>query len=137
MDKQKRPIPSSFTVSMYGDLLPTDNPMISKSRMALFYQGLNRNRSYFTEAIASRLIERAVGTPVVGVYDKEKQDFLQHAPVEEAQVYGHIPESHNFAWERRKDNDEVEREYACFDVHLYTGRYPEAASIVGKNSLWN
>ena len=53
------------------------------------------------------MVKRAIGTPIVGVYDAEKKDFLQHAPVNKAQTYGHIPESYNLAWEARPDDDGV------------------------------
>lgn len=132
MEKNNRPIPSSFTVSMYGELLPTDNPMISKARLAMFYPGYNRNRTFFDKELTDKMIKRAIGTPVVGVYDVEKRDFLQHAPVNKAQTYGYIPESYNFAWEARPDDDGTMHDYACVDVHLYTGRYPEASLIIGK-----
>lgn len=132
MDKEKRPVPSSFTVTMYGDLLPTDNPMVSKARVALFYKGYNRNRSFISDTMADKFIARATGTPVVGYYEEEKKDFTVHTSVSRAQVYGYIPETHNFAWETRLDEDGVSRTYACFDVHLYTGRYAEANQIMGK-----
>lgn len=132
MEKNNRPIPSSFTVSMFGNLLPTDNPMISKARLAMFYPGLNRNRSFFDKELSEAMVKRAIGTPIVGVYDAEKKDFLQHAPVNKAQTYGHIPESYNLAWEARPDDDGAMHDYPCVDVHLYTGRYPEASLIIGK-----
>lgn len=131
MDKEKRPVPSSFTAFTFGELQPTSNPMISQARLALFYKEDNRNQSFFTSEMADKLIARAIGTPIVGHYDEEKGDFTQHTG-KQAQKYGYIPQEHNFAWEERLDEDGVTRTYACFDVHLFTGRHPEAKQIIGK-----
>jgi len=131
MDKEKRPAPSSFTAFTFGELQPTSNPMISQARLALFYKGDNRNQSFFTSEMSDKLIARAIGTPIVGHYDEEKGDFTQHTG-KQAQKYGYIPQEHNFAWEERVDEDGVTRTYACFDVHLFTGRHPEAKQIIGK-----
>jgi hypothetical protein len=131
MDKEKRPVPSSFTAFTFGELRPTSNPMISQARLALFYKEDNRNQSFFTSEMSDKLIARATGTPIVGHYDEEKGDFTQHTG-KQAQKYGYIPQEHNFAWEERVDEDGVTRTYACFDVHLFTGRHPEAKQIIGK-----
>lgn len=131
MDKEKRPVPSSFTAFTFGELQPTSNPMISQARLALFYKEDNRNQSFFTSEMADKLIARAIGTPIVGHYDEEKGDFTLHTG-KQAQKYGYIPQEHNFAWEERVDEDGVTRTYACFDVHLFTGRNPEAKQIIGK-----
>lgn len=132
MEKTNRPIPSSFTASIIEGLQPTSNPMISRARVATFYTGANRNHSFFTESVASNIITRVIGTPVVGFFDESKDDFYKHTSPKEAQTYGHIPEEPNFAWQDIKDEDGVVRSYACFDVYLYTGRHPEAEKIVGK-----
>lgn len=132
MEKTNRPIPSSFTASIIEGLQPTSNPMISRARVATFYTGANRNHSFFTESVASNIITRVIGTPVVGFFDESKGDFYKHTSPKEAQTYGHIPEEPNFAWQDIKDEDGVVRSYACFDVYLYTGRHPEAKNIVGK-----
>jgi len=131
MDKEKRPVPSSFTAFTFGELQPTSNPMISQARLALFFKEDNRNQSFFTSEMSDKLIARAIGTPIVGHYDEEKGDFTQHTG-KQAQKYGYIPQEHNFAWEERVDEDGVTRTYACFDVHLFTGRHPEAKQIIGK-----
>ena len=131
MDKKTRPIPSSFSVEVFN-LQPTDNPMISRARMATFYKGANRNLSFFTDEVTNMVLNGAPGSPVCGTFDRERMDFSIHMPPEVAQNYGHVPESPNFAWEKRLDPDGIEREYACFDVLLWTGRHPEAKLIPGK-----
>ena len=73
MEKTNRPIPSSFTASIIEGLQPTSNPMISRARVATFYTGVNRNHSFFTELVASNLIARVIGTPVVGFFDESKR----------------------------------------------------------------
>lgn len=132
MDKEKRPIPSSFTVSLIGGFEPTTNPMVSKARVATFRKGKNRNRSFFTNEVAQQIIDRVIGTPVVGFYSNEEKDYTKHVPVKQGQVYGYVPENHNFAWEDREEADGTLGNYACFDVHVLTGRFEEAKEILGK-----
>jgi hypothetical protein len=126
-------VPTIFTTTI-TDLSSTDNPLISKARLRAFYRGANPNRSYITDEVATMLIDQIVGTPIVGFFDHEKFDYTDHYghPTEGTQGYGYVPENYNFEWETHLDKDGVERIYACFDVHLWTGRYEEAKLIVGK-----
>jgi hypothetical protein len=52
--------------------------------------------------------------------------------VKDTKAYGFVPRDLNFAWEKQVDPDGIEREYACFDVILWTDRYEEARLIPGK-----
>lgn len=123
--------PTSFIVTFSKDLEKIDNQK-SKARVRIFYRGLNRNGTYITEDLTEELIATLPGTPIVGDYDKEKGDFTQHMGVEKTKGYGFVPLDMNFAWETHEDPDGVEREYACCDVILWTGRYDEAAEIIEK-----
>lgn len=124
-------IPLSFSVEMYGELQPYAlNPSKSVTRVRTFYKGLNRNRSFFVDQVAEYIINNMVGNPIIGFYDQEKKDFTQHFDIKTTKAYGHVPNPANFAWEKHLDKDGVTREYACFDVVLYTDRYEEAKFII-------
>ena len=72
-------------------------------------------------------------TPLVGIYDSEKQDFTSHSfDSGEAQIYGLVPQEPNLSLEENEDSDGVIRQYYCSDVYIYTKRFKEANEIVGK-----
>lgn len=134
MENQKI-TPTNFIATVYGNLTPLNNSAFSKARLKIFYKGLNRNGSYITDEVAEKLLATLPGTPVVGNFQGEKDDFEGHmswAP-EELKAYGFVPQEMNFNWEMSLDPDGVYRTYACTDVILWTGRYPIASRIVGKS----
>ena len=132
MENQKS-TPTNFVATVYGNLVPLNNSALSKARLKIFYKGMNRNGSYINEEIAEKLISTLPGTPVVGYYDSDKDDFLGHVSPESNRAYGFVPEEMNFKWEMFLDPDCVYRTYACTDIILWTGRYPIASKIVGKS----
>lgn len=132
MENQKS-TPTNFVATVYGNLVPLNNSALSKARLKIFYKGMNRNGSYINEEIAEKLISTLPGTPVVGYYDSDKDDFLGHVSPESNRAYGFVPEEMNFKWEMFLDPDGVYRTYACTDIILWTGRYPIASKIVGKS----
>ena len=122
-----------FNVTIYGDV-ETLSPTLSKSRLRIFYRGLNRNRTFISEDFARQLIESLPYVPVKGIFDGENLDYGDHGEKNsDGRIYGIVPENPNFAWEKHVDEDGVEREYACADVYLYTALYPEANLISGKS----
>ena len=125
--------PTNFIATVYGELTPLNNSALSKARLKIFYKGLNRNGSYINDEVAEKLIATLPGTPVVGYFDSDKDDFLGHEEKEKSRCYGFVPETMNFAWEMSLDPDGVYRTYACTDIILWTGRYPIASKIVGRS----
>ena len=127
--------PTNFIATVYGNLTPLNNSAFSKARLKIFYKGLNRNGSYITDEVAEKLLSTLPGTPIVGSFSGEKDDFEGHMPwsPEELKAYGFVPQDMNFSWEMSLDPDGVYRTYACTDIVLWTGRYPVASRIVGKS----
>lgn len=113
------------------------SPIISKTRVRIFYTGLNRNLTYITEEFAEKLLKTLPYTPVGGLWEEEIEDFIDHGGVgqsnrEKFQAFGVVPENPNVAWEEHLDNDGVLRRYACCDVYLWTARYKAAREIPKK-----
>lgn len=113
------------------------SPIISKTRVRIFYTGLNRNLTYITEEFAEKLLKTLPYTPVGGLWEEEIEDFTDHGGVgqsnrEKFQAFGVVPENPNIAWEEHLDNDGVLRRYACCDVYLWTARYKAAREIPKK-----
>ena len=109
---------------------PMENSGFTLCRARVFYTGLNRNGSYIDKEFAESFIATAIGCPVVGLWDHEKKDFTDHTPSDRKRAYGFIPEDPQFAWETSYDYDGVEREYASFNVVLWTKAFEEANDII-------
>ena len=126
-------IPLSFPITVFENAGEKISDTITKKRCAIFYKGKNRNGSYISEEFAEDLIKTLPYAPVKGIYDKDTEDYTDHGTKRsEGRIYGVVPEKFNFAWEKRIDEDGVEREYACADVYLFTALYKEAEEIAGK-----
>ncbi len=106
-------------------------PTLSKSRLRIFYKGINRNGSNITDTFAEKLMATINYAPVKGIFNVDFEDHGEDSA--EGKIYGIVPENHNFAWETHLDVDGVEREYACVDVLLYTALYEECKEIAGKS----
>ena len=126
-------IPTTLDVSIYG-AIEQINPVLSKSRVRIFYKGMNRNRTFISEDFANQLIASLPYTPVKGIFNKEDVDYEDHGEDNtDGRIYGIVPADVNFAWEDHLDEDGVTRTYACADVYLFTGLYPEAKLIPGES----
>lgn len=120
--------------AIYQPLTPISNnlPNIGKTRVRLFYKYANRNHSYITDRVAEQIIQSAPTKPVIGFFNRETGDYTTHMGESLVSGYGFVSENPNFAWEKHRDKDGIEREYACFDVILHTEYFPEANKIVGQ-----
>lgn len=119
-------------ITTYGSLEKV-NEVISKSRVRIFYKGMNRNRTFITDDFANQLIQSLPYTPIKGIFSYAKEDYEDHGEDNaEGKIYGIVPENPNFKWEKHLDSDGVEREYACADVYLFTALYGEAMMIPDK-----
>ena len=112
-----------------------ENSGFTSCRARVFYTGLNRNGSYIDSEFAEKLINSASGCPVVGLWDSEKHDFTDHSPSDRKRAYGYIPENPNFTWETSSHYDYnteqfVEKQYATFDIVLWTKAFQEAKEII-------
>ena len=121
---------TNFPITVYGAKEKFSETM-SRGRCRVFYKGLNRNGTYITDEFAAKLIKSAPYTPIKGIY--EVDDYTDHGKKRtEGRIYGIVPAEPNFAWEKHRDEDGVEREYACFDTLYYTALYEEAGEIFSK-----
>lgn len=123
----------NFDVTTYGNV-ETVTDTISKCRVRIFYKGMNRNRTYISDDFANQLISSLPYAPIKGIFNYGEVDFEDHGEDNtDGRIYGIVPETHHFAWEKHVDEDGAEREYATADVYLFTGLYPEASLIPGKS----
>ena len=52
------------------------NPLISKCEIKVLYLGKNRNKSYIDKSAATAIGKTLPGSPIVGYYKKNNQDFF-------------------------------------------------------------
>ena len=135
-----RSIPSGSALS-FINLQPL-NPLISRCEIKVLYTGINRNRSFITKEVATKMANSLPGTPIVGEFFYETGDFGDHGQeelvidkdgvrfVKETVPYGFVPTDAKVWWKNFIDKDGVEREYMVTEGYLWTGRYPETKRIV-------
>jgi hypothetical protein len=122
----------------------TINPLISKCEIKVLYVGANRNRSYIDKATATAIGGTLPGSPIVGYYKKDKQDFSDHGKQiifddegmkvnDLTKPYGFVPTNAQVWFQKFIDTDdfgnEVEREYLMTVGYLWTGQYEEVQRV--------
>lgn len=108
------------------DLLGTPNKInsvFSMGRARIFYKGINRNRSIIDDDVAEQLASTIPGTPVIGTYNYETNDFEGHE--ENPSAFGFIPLDPHPTWVT-----ENKKEYLEVDVVIWDGRFEEAQDIL-------
>lgn len=105
----------------------------SHLKVGTFSKYGNRNGSYITDEIAEQLIKSATSgdTPVVGFFDASNQKWASHTGPAIASAYGYVESFEG--WMPLQDDDGVTRDYAVFNVTLFTKYFSEASKILGSN----
>ena len=123
------------------------NPLISKCQIKVCYVGEqpNRNRSVITKETARQLANSLPGSPIVGYYDQETNDFDEHSReliISEGKIkfkditrpYGFVDLNAKVWFQKFLDDGINEREYLVTEGYLWTGQYPEAQRIIDKGN---
>ena len=108
------------------DLLGTPNKInsvFSIGRARIFYKGMNRNRSIIDGEVAEQLASTIPGTPIIGTFNYETNDFEGHE--ENPSAFGFVPLEPHMSWVAKDD-----REYLEVDVVIWDGRFEEAQEIL-------
>jgi hypothetical protein len=79
---------ATFSVDLLGSPKKI-NSVFSMGRARIFYKGMNQNRSIIEGEVAEQLASTIPGTPVIGTYNYETQDFEGHESNPSA--FGFIP----------------------------------------------
>ena len=121
------------------------NPLISECQIKVLYLGKNRNGSYIDKNTAIQMANSLPGTPIVGVWRKDIEDFGDHGHVitiEDGEVkfacktvpYGFVAPDAKVWFQKFIDTDEfgndTEREYMVTTGYLWTGQYEEAMKAI-------
>lgn len=121
------------------------NPGISKCEIKVLYLGKNRNGSFITKDVAIQMANSLPGTPIVGAWRKDMEDFGDHGHImhiEDGEIefscktipYGFVAPDALVWFQNFTDTDEfgndIEREYLMTQGYLWTGQYPEVETCI-------
>lgn len=123
------------------------NPLISKCQIKVCYVSdePNRNGSIITKEVAREMANSLPGSPIVGKYNSETEDFEEHNStfeIEDGEIkfkddtrpYGFVDLNAKCWFAKYLDDNEVEREYLVTEGYLWTGQYPEAQRAIDKGN---
>lgn len=123
------------------------NPLISRCEIKVCWVGEtpNRNKSIITKEVAKEMANSLPGSPIVGFYNEEKQDFEAHncelclkdGKVEfkdTTRPYGFVDLGAKVWFAKYLDGDGVEREYLVTEGYLWTKQYPECQRILDRGN---
>lgn len=137
---------STIKSPQFINLQPTDiNPLISSCDIKVFYLGKNRNGSYITKDVATEMAKTLRGSPIVGYYNENKQDFMDHG--EQVVIngegvsfscltfpYGFVSPDADVWFQDFEDTDDFgniqTRTYLMTKGFLWTGQYPQAQAVI-------
>lgn len=127
--------------------LTSISPLISKCQIKVCYVSdePNRNRSVITKDVAREMANSLPGSPIVGYYNENKEDFEEHNRLikltngkfeieDTTKPYGFVDLTAKAWFQKFLDDDEVEREYLVTEGYLWTGQYPECKRIISKGN---
>ena len=123
------------------------NPLISKCQIKVCYVGdePNRNGSIITKEVARNMANSLPGSPIVGFFNEDKQDFEEHNRVidlsngefkikDTTRPYGFVSPDAKVWFQKFLDDGENEHEYLMTEGFLWTGQYPECQRILDKGN---
>ena len=122
------------------------NPLISKCQIKVCWVGeeANRNRSIITKDVARDLANSLPGSPIVGYYNEEKEDFEEHNRIidisngkfrikDTTRPYGFV-DLNAKVWFQKFSDSGIVHEYLMTEGYLWTGQYPEAQRIIERGN---
>lgn len=125
------------------NLQPLDiNPLMSSCEIKVLYLNENRNGSYISKEVATKMSKTLRGAPIVGYYRDSKQDFADHGDVVTIDdegihfecktiPYGFVAPDAKVWFQKFEDYDDfgntIVREYLMTTGYLWTGQFEECA----------
>ena len=123
------------------------NPLISKCQIKVCYvdDKPNRNKSVITKDVATEMANSLPGSPIVGFFNENTEDFEEHSRIIElsngefrmrdnTRPYGFVDLGAKVWFQKFLDDGVVEREYLMTEGYLWTGQYPECKRVVDKGN---
>lgn len=125
------------------------SPLVSKCEVKVLYVGGNRNRSFITEEVATKMAQTLPGCPIVGYYIDRKEDFGDHGDQmiidgegvkfnKLTKPYGFVAPDSKIWFQNFEDTDEfgntVVRKYLMTEGYLWTGQFEECRRVVDQGN---
>ena len=132
----------SSAIQIFNVQPAEDNPMFSVGKARILYTGINRNNSNISETSVIGALPTLAGTPIVGEYLPETDNFGGHGGkvviqdnkaqyIDTTSAYGFVSENSKFYWEKVVEKDGTVRDYLVADeVKFWTGRYPQLRTLL-------
>lgn len=130
------------------NLRPLDvNPLMSECEIKVLYVGANRNRSFISKEVATKIGETLRGAPIVGYYKKPKEDFADHGEkliIDDEGIhfecqtvpYGFVSPDAKVWFQDFEDHDNmgnsVVHTYLMTTGYLWTSQFPESSLPVNQ-----
>lgn len=123
-----------------------DNPNVSYCQIKVLYVGDNRNHTSISKEVAWKMGSKLPGSPIVGYYNFDSQDFEEHnrdiqindngtfALIDMTKPYGYIDSQAKVWFQKFQDADGIIREYLMTEGQIWTGIYPESQRIIEKGN---
>lgn len=118
------------------------SPLITKCNVKVCYVGQepNRNGTVITKEVATEMGRNLPGSPVVGFFNQDDQDFEGHERelivkngkyefIDITKPYGFVPTDAD-VWFQKFNDEGQEREYLVTECYLWTKAYPESQRII-------
>ena len=117
------------------------SPLVSKCQIKVCYVGENRNKTFISKEVATEMGRYLPGSPIVGFYNKQTQDFEEHnreieikdgkfSIIDTTKPYGFVSDTAKVWFQKFIDDGQVEREYLVTEGYIWTSAYPEAQRII-------
>ena len=119
------------------------NPLISKCQIKVCYVSdqPNRNKSIITKDVAKQLANSLPGSPIVGKFTENGDDFEEHNRLikisngkftitDDTRPYGFVDLNAKVWFQKFVDDGTDVREYLMTEGYIWTGQYPESQRII-------
>lgn len=117
------------------------NPLISHCQIKVLYVGENRNKTVISREVAEEMGRHLAGSPIVGRFLEEEQDFEQHSRdieikdgkftvIDLTKPYGFVDINAKVWFQKFQDDDGIIREYLLTEGYIWSDIYPESKRII-------
>ena len=117
------------------------NPLISHGQIKVLYVGENRNKTVISREVAEEMGRHLAGSPIVGRFLEEEQDFEQHSRdieikdgkftvIDLTKPYGFVDINAKVWFQKFQDDDGIIREYLLTEGYIWSDIYPESKRII-------
>lgn len=137
---------STIEAPEFINLQPLElNPLMSECEIKVLYVGENRNHSFISKEAATEMSKTLRGSPIVGYFKEEKEDFTDHGQVVslddegihfscKTKPYGFVAPDAKVWFQKFEELDDFGetsvREYLMTTGYLWTEQFEESKRVI-------